>query len=166
VTSAVEVAAAARAVGVLLGVVGDGAVGGADVAMVVVAAHGGVWAVYRDPFSVLGWVAARVAAGPSGRGELTVIEVLEESAGWLGAADLELEGGIRAVDVRVLPIDDGSVRWRYCTCVLAIPCGKRRYRLYIILAINRGPATAGDCGFHCGQVGIRWQEDSDGLIWN
>lgn len=91
VTSAVEVAAAARAVGVLLGVVGDGVVGGADVAMVVVAAHGGVWAVYRDPFSVLGWVAARVAAGPSALGEPTVIEVLEESAGWLGAADLEPE---------------------------------------------------------------------------
>jgi hypothetical protein len=80
---------------VLLGVVGDGVVGGvAGVVMVVVAAHGGVWAVYRDPFSVLGWVAARVAAGPSAPGESTVIEVIEvlqESAGWLGAADLEPE---------------------------------------------------------------------------
>lgn len=92
VTSAGEVAAAARAVGVLVGVVCDGVAGGvAGVAMVVVAAHGGVWAVYRDPFSVLGWVAARATAGPSASGEPAVIEVLEESAGWLGAADLEPE---------------------------------------------------------------------------
>jgi hypothetical protein len=92
VTSAGEVAAAARAVGVLLGVVCDGIVGGvAGVAMVVVAAHGGVWVVYRDPFSVLGWVAARAAADLSALGGPTVIEVLEESAGWLGAADLEPE---------------------------------------------------------------------------
>lgn len=92
VTSVVEVVAAAQVAGVLLGVVGDGVVGGTGgVAMVVVAAHGGVWAVYRDPFSVLGWVAARVAAGPSVLGELTVIEALEEPAGWLGAADLEPE---------------------------------------------------------------------------
>jgi hypothetical protein len=90
VTSVVEVAAAAQAAGVLLGVVGDGVVGGTGgVVMVVVAAHGGVWAVYRDPCSVLGWVAARAVAGSSALGELTVIGVVEESAGWLGAADLE-----------------------------------------------------------------------------
>lgn len=92
VTSAVGVAAAARVAGVLRGVVWDGVVGGvAGVAMVVVAAHGGVWAVYRDPFSVLGWVAARVAEGPPVVGEPTVVEVVQESAGWLEAADLEPE---------------------------------------------------------------------------
>ncbi len=90
VTSVVEVAAAARAAGVLLGVVGGGVVGGVGgVVMVVVAAHGGVWAVYRDPCSVLGWVAARAVAGSSAPDEPSVFEVVEESAGWLGAADLE-----------------------------------------------------------------------------
>jgi hypothetical protein len=89
-TSVGEVAAAARAVGVLVGVVGDGLVGGvAGVAMVVVAAHGGVWALYRDPFSVLGWVAARAVVGAAGSGGL--VRAREESAGWLGAADLEPE---------------------------------------------------------------------------
>ncbi len=106
VTSTVEVAAAARSAGVLVGVVGDGAVGGiGGVAMVVVAAHGGVWGLYRDPRSVLGWVAARaVVSGLSSvAGQVTV---LAGAAGWLGAVDLEADRIVaNLLEADALPVD-------------------------------------------------------------
>jgi hypothetical protein len=78
-TSAAEVAAAARAAGVYLETVeGDD-----GLELVVVEAHGGPWLVYLDPDSILGWVAYQAEA--DGGGWWTI----PETGGMLGAGDLE-----------------------------------------------------------------------------
>jgi hypothetical protein len=73
--------------------------------LVVVAAHGGLWALYRDPHSVLGWVAAR-AAVPDWVSLGGQVRVESQSAGWLGAADLEPERIVgNLLDCDGLPVD-------------------------------------------------------------
>lgn len=102
-----EVAAAAKRAGVYVGAMPDGTVRYGsehmtDVPMVIAEAHGGPWAVYPDPYSILGWVAGQVEF----RAAAGIVSWLEGTTGWLGAADLEADEVIaNLLNASELPTD-------------------------------------------------------------
>ena len=84
-TKAGAVKAAAAAAGVLLEAF-DGQIDDLDVPMVAVEAHGGLWLIYPDPFTILGWVAEQAKIDDTGD-----FVGIDGTVGWLGAGDLEAD---------------------------------------------------------------------------